>query len=406
MKSHHLVSLALVCALIGGGIVALAVGVLHVGQRTVTEVAASPAAPLVSSESVSEGHVLTARDIYKEASGGVVFITATIEQQVQPSDPFFDFGTPQVQQGTATGSGFMVDRDGTILTNAHVINGATKVLVRGSNLKTVTAKIVGRDVSDDLAVLKINPAGLGLHPLKLGSSGDVQVGDPTIAIGNPFGLDRTLTTGVVSALQRQIQAPNGFKIDHVIQTDAAINPGNSGGPLIDSAGEVIGVNSQIETGGASTAGNIGIGFAIPIDTAKQVIPQIEKQGTVQAPFLGVTTETIDQTLAPLNLAAKHGALVQTVDRGSAAAKAGIKPGNVTATIGGTQVQIGGDIITQVAGEAVTGADQLRGVIASHKVGDAVSVTIIRAGKTMKLEVTLGAVPAQTGATTAGETPIP
>src|SRR5262249_49458383 len=157
---------------------------------------------------------------------------------VQPSDPFYDFGAPQVQQGIATGSGFMVDSNGTIVTNAHVIAGATKVVVRGSGARSVVAKIGGRDGSGDLAVLGIKPAGLGLHPLTLGSSRDVQVGDPTVAIGNPFGLDRTLTTGVVSALQRQIQAPNGFKIDHVIQTDAAINPGNSGGPLLDSAGEV------------------------------------------------------------------------------------------------------------------------------------------------------------------------
>jgi S1-C subfamily serine protease len=400
MKSRHLVALALVCALTGGVLVAVAVGVLGVGRSTVTTVVASPAGPVVDSAAVSEGHVLTARDIYKEAAGGVVFITATIVQQVQPSDPFYDFGVPQVQRGTATGSGFMVDRDGTILTNAHVIDGATKVLVRGSNLNTVTAKIVGRDVSDDLAVLKIDPRGLGLHPLVLGSSKDVQVGDPTIAIGNPFGLDRTLTTGVVSALQRQIQAPNGFKIDHVIQTDAAINPGNSGGPLLDSAGEVIGVNSQIETNGSGAAGNLGIGFAIPIDTARQVIPQIEKQGTIQAPFLGVTTETIDATLAPLNLPARTGVLVQTVDKGSAAARAGIKPGNVTAEIGGTQVQVGGDIITKVDDDAVTGADQLRGLIASHKVGDHVTVTVIRAGKTLTVDVKLGAAPAQAPATDA------
>ncbi len=394
MKSRHLVALALVCALTGGLVVAVAVGVMGVGRRTVTQVVAAPGGAAVNAAAVSEGHVLTARDIYKEAAGGVVFITATIVQQVQPSDPFFNFGVPQVQRGTATGSGFMVDRNGTILTNAHVIEGATNVLVRGSNLKTVSATIVGRDVSDDLAVLKIDPQGLGLHPLVLGSSKDVQVGDPTIAIGNPFGLDRTLTTGVVSALQRQIQAPNGFKIDHVIQTDAAINPGNSGGPLLDGAGEVIGVNSQIETAGGSVSGNIGIGFAIPVDTAKLVIPQIEKQGTIQAPFLGVTTETIDATLAALNLPSNTGVLVQTVAKGSAAARAGIKPGNVAAEIGGTQIQLGGDIITRVDHDGVYGADQLRGLIASHKVGDHVTVTIIRAGKTLKLDVTLGAAPAQ------------
>jgi S1-C subfamily serine protease len=405
MKSHHLVSLALVCALVGGGVVAVAIAVLHVGQRTVTRVVAAPSSASVDAADVSENHVLTARDIYKEAAGGVVFVTSSVEQQVQPSDPFYDFALPQVQQGTLTGSGFMVDDNGTILTNAHVIDGATKVTVRGSNNRTVAARIVGRDVSDDLAVLKIDPSGLGLHPLRLGSSRDVQVGDPTIAIGNPFGLDRTLTTGVVSALQRQIQAPNGFKIDHVIQTDAAINPGNSGGPLLDSEGEVIGVNSQLETGGAASAGNIGIGFAIPIDTARQIIPQIEKHGTVQAPFLGVTSETVDQTLAPLHLGVKHGALVQTVARGSAAAKAGIRPGTVSAEIAGTDIELGGDIVIAIDGEPVTGADQLRGLIASHQVGDSVTVTVVRARKEMNVQVTLGPAPAE-AATTAGVTPVP
>ena len=380
----------LVAALIGGTVVAVAVGVLGVGAKTVTTVAAAPP----NGAPVDDSHVLTARDIYKQTSGGVVFITSTIEQQVQPSDPFYDFGAPHVRQGIATGSGFMVDGNGTILTNAHVVANATNVEVRGSNIKTVEAKIVGRDVSDDLAVLKIDPSGLGLHPLTLGSSRDVQVGDPTVAIGNPFGLDRTLTTGVVSALQRQIQAPNGFKIDHVIQTDAAINPGNSGGPLLDSAGEVIGVNSQIETGGSGSEGNIGIGFAIPIDTAKKVIPQIERHGTIEVPYLGVTSETIDDTLSSLNLPVKYGVLVQTVTPGTGAARAGLRAGDITANVAGTQIVLGGDIITKVDGDKVYGADQLRTLVASHKVGETVALTIVRGNDTKKLSVTLGKAPAE------------
>src|SRR5207237_323515 len=172
---------------------------------------------------------------------------------------------PQSQRGEATGSGFVIDKNGTIATNAHVIAGAVKVTVQLADNKVVNAKVLGKDTSSDLALLKINPDGLDLHPLSLGSSKDVHVGDPTIAIGNPFGLDRTLTTGVVSALQREIKAPNNFTIDHVIQTDAAINPGNSGGPLLDALGRVIGITSQIATGGGGN-GNVGIGFAVPINT--------------------------------------------------------------------------------------------------------------------------------------------
>ncbi len=198
----------------------------------------------------------------------------------------------------------------------------------------------------------------------------------------------------MSALQRQIQAPNGFKIDHVIQTDAAINPGNSGGPLLDSAGEVIGVNSQIETGGSGSEGNIGIGFAIPIDTAKKVIPQIERHGTIEVPYLGVTSETIDDTLSSLNLPVKHGVLVQTVTSGTGAAKAGLRAGDITATVAGTQIVLGGDIITKVDGDKVYGADQLRTLIASHKVGEQVTLTIMRGSDTEKLSVTLGKAPAE------------
>ena len=172
---------------------------------------------------------------------------------MQRSASPFDFGMPSEQRGVATGSGFVIHRDGTILTNQHVVEGARQVTVQFADKKTATARIVGQDRSTDLAVLRVDTSGLDLHPLQLGDSKAVQVGDPTIAIGNPFGLERTLTTGVISAVQRRIKAPNGFAIDNVLQTDAAINPGNSGGPLLDAAGRVIGINSQIETGGAGTA---------------------------------------------------------------------------------------------------------------------------------------------------------
>ena len=205
-----------------------------------------------------------------------------------------------------------------------MIDDAVKVTVQLADKKTVDAKVVGKDTSTDLALLKVDPDGLDLTPLPLGSSKDVQVGDPVVAIGNPFGLDRTLTTGVVSALQRQISAPNGFAIDNVIQTDAAINPGNSGGPLIDAAGRVIGINSQIETGGGGSGGNVGIGFAVPIDTAKRILPQLEKAGKVERAYLGITTLTIDGSLSSSTCPSTAGALVQSVQTGSPAEKAGIR----------------------------------------------------------------------------------
>src|SRR3954453_14105573 len=272
-SSKRLIAPMLVAALLGGGVAAGITAYVDDsgGDGHTTTVIRQPAlaASGANRESVSSG--LTAADIYSRYAPGVVFIRSEIVQQVQ-DNPFdlFGGGGGGTQQSEATGSGFVIDKSGDILTNNHVIAGARSVTVQFADKKTVKATVVGKDPSTDLALLKVDPEGLALRPLPLGSSRDVHVGDPTIAIGNPFGLDRTLTTGVVSALQRQITAPNGFAIKDVIQTDAAINPGNSGGPLIDAAGRVIGINSQIETGGGGN-GNVGIGFAVPIDTAKQIL---------------------------------------------------------------------------------------------------------------------------------------
>src|SRR6266851_6222050 len=247
-------------------------------------------------------------------------------------------GGESQQQGQATGSGIVIDQNGTILTNYHVVENAIKVTVSLEKGKTVNAQVVGKNPSNDLAVLRIHPDGLTLHPLALGDSGAVQVGDPVYAIGNPFDLERTLTTGVISALQRQIQAPNGFTIDNVLQTDAPINPGNSDGPLLDAAGRVIGINSQIETG-ASGGGSVGIGFAVPINTAKSEISQLEKGGTVRGAYIGLTSLTIDGSLSALNLPVKSGALVQSVQKGTPAEKAGIKGGTVSGSTEGGQVAV-------------------------------------------------------------------
>jgi S1-C subfamily serine protease len=395
MQQPRILLVGLLSAVLGGG---AAVGIVEGfdlgGGHTSTIVEEAPlAAHDDTSNSDSSG--LTARDIYKRDAPGVVFIRSQIVQRVESP---FDFGLPQEQQGEATGSGFVLDRDGTILTNAHVINGARKVTVQFADKKQADAKVLGKDESTDLALLKVDPTDLKLTPLELGTSRTVQVGDPAVAIGNPFGLERTLTTGVISAVHRPLQAPNGFRIDDAIQTDAPINPGNSGGPLIDATGKVIGINSQIETGGSGN-GNIGIGFAVPIDTAKQIIPELKKTGRVDRGYLGVGTRTIDQRLAGLNLPAKHGALVESVTPGSPADKAGIRAGDISATLDGDPIQLGGDIITKVEGKPINSDDDLTAAIADRKPGDKVKVTIVRGGKTKTVEATLADRPASADATT-------
>jgi S1-C subfamily serine protease len=395
---RSILPIALASGLIGGGIVAGCVAAFDIGGggKTTTVVEQAPLATADASQKDSGS--LTARDIYKRDAPGVAFITAQVVQRTSGGP--FDFGIPQEQQGTSTGSGFVLDKDGTIATNAHVVEGATKVSVRFGDGATHSAQVLGVDKSTDLALLKIDPKGVNLHPLVLGSSKGLQVGDPTVAIGNPFGLDRTLTTGVVSALQRQIKAPNGFTIDHVIQTDAAINPGNSGGPLLDASGRVIGINSQIETGGGGN-GNVGIGFAIPIDTVKQKLNELKTKGSVQYAYLGVSSATVDSSFAGL-LPVKAGALVQTVTGGSPAAKAGLRGGDITAQVGGNPVALGGDIITKVDGTTVKTADELQALIAKHKAGDKVKVEFVRNRRAKSVEVTLAARPASLA--TASQTP--
>jgi S1-C subfamily serine protease len=273
--SPRQLAVPLVAAVIGGGVTAgVLAGTGTVGRKETTVVQQAPLRSGLPATQRSTG--LTARDIYRQAAPGVVFVRARSIQQTQ--SPFDLF--PQLEENISTASGFVVDREGHILTNAHVVASSLDVRVTFSDHHTVRAKVAGKDPDTDLAVLLVKTRGRDLHALPLGDSSSVQVGDPTVAIGNPFGLERTLTTGVVSALQRKITAPNGFAIGNVIQTDAALNPGNSGGPLLDAGGRVIGVNSQIATGEGSN-GSVGIGFAVPIDTAKRVLPQLVESGRVQ-----------------------------------------------------------------------------------------------------------------------------
>jgi S1-C subfamily serine protease len=388
-----------ISALLGGGIVVAVVaaaGDLGKSQTTtVTTVqAAAPVTPSNASQQKTIG--LTPHEVYVRDAPGVAFVTSTVVQKGE-SSPFNLFGGGEAQrQGVATGSGIVIDANGTILTNYHVIANAIKVTVSFEKGQTVEAQVVGKDPSNDLAVLHIPTDGLTLHPLALGDSSAAQVGDPVYAIGNPFDLQRTLTTGVVSALQRQITAPNGFTIDNVLQTDAPINPGNSGGPLLNAAGQVIGINSQIETGGSGN-GSVGIGFAVPINTAKSEISQLEKGGTVRGAYLGLTSLTVDGSLSALNLPVKSGALVQSVQKGTAAEKAGIRGGTVSASTENGQVAVGGDIVVGLDGKKVTSSEDLANDIEEKKPGDKIAVELWRAsggGKYEKktLTATLGSRP--------------
>src|SRR3954447_13002538 len=370
-------------------VVAISAGWVDSGDEPAPVAAqAALAAPVASHDQGGDTNVVG--DIYKRDGQGVAFIEA--DQPVQEASPFEPFGQPE-GGGTATGSGFVIDEEGHLLTNNHVVEGATDISVKlGSDDKAYPAKVVGTDPATDVALLKVDVPADKLHPLALGDSSDLEVGDPVVAIGNPFGLDRTVTSGIVSALQRQIEAPNGFSISNVIQTDAAINPGNSGGPLIDSQGNVIGINSQIETGGGGN-GNVGIGFAIPIDTIRAEIKQLETKGEVAHAFLGISGGTITPELAKaLNLPVKEGVIVQQVVKDGPADKAGLEAGNTSATINGEEVRLGGDIITEANGKKVKSMEELVEDIQDSKPGDTLELKILRDGHEKTADVTLGTQP--------------
>jgi len=389
-------------ALLGGAVVAvffaiaLATGLVDAKNTTTTTIPA-PITASTSSSKESSGDTNAVNEIYRHDGQGVAFIESTLAPEESSSSPFNPFGEGESSGGgVATGSGFLIDNEGHIVTNNHVVEGATKVEVKlGSSDTEHEAEVVGTDPATDLALLKVEVPADQQHPLSLGDSSKVSVGDPVVAIGNPFGLDRTVTAGIVSALQRQIQAPNGFAISHVIQTDAAINPGNSGGPLIDSEGSVIGINSQIQTGGSGD-GNVGIGFAIPINTAREVVEQIEKNGKVQHAYIGISGGDITPALAKaLKLPVEKGVLVNEVVKGSPADKAGLEGGDTEATIEGAPVRLGGDIITEVEGKPVSSMEEVVDAVNSAQPGDKMELTVLRGdNETKHVTVTLGVRPAK------------
>src|SRR6478609_1773244 len=343
-------------AFLGGAVATgLVVAVLAVAGVIDDDAAPSTSATTTSapppSPSASTGKATDISELYKRVSAGVAF----------------------VQSGqTATGSGFVYDDDGHIVTNDHVVEGASTFAVRiGSDTKSIPATLVGKDPSSDLAVLKVDPGAVsgGLKPLELGDSTTLEPGDQAIAIGSPFGLEGTVTTGIISSLGRTIEAPNGFPIADAVQTDAAINPGNSGGPLLDGNGRVIGVNSQIKSGSDS---NSGVGFAVPVNTVKFVVPRIKSGGKVERAYLGVRNMTPQD---------RSGAVVDSVVPGAPAQQAGLQPG---------------DKIVAIDDKKISSSEDVSAAVTTRKPGEQAKVTVERGGSRRTLTVNLGTRPETPG----------
>ncbi len=310
---------------------------------TQTTPAALPAAP------AAKPGESTARAVYAAASPAVVSVRAG--------------------GSGGQGTGFLIDAQGTIVTNAHVVGDSRRAQISFGKDRMIDAEILGTDPSTDLAVLKVEASAVrGVRPLALADSDKVVVGDPAVAIGNPFGLDRTATEGIISALERQITAPNGFGIDDAIQTDAPINPGNSGGPLLNAAGQVVGVNSQILTGGSGN-GNVGVGFAVPSNTVREVVPRLQRGETISRPYLGLSTGE-----------GPNGATVAEVVPGGPSARAGLRVG---------------DVVKRMDGGRVAEPADVAAAIADRKPGDDIDVVVERSGQEVELSVELGTRPART-----------
>jgi len=379
-RSAAVGAVALAAAIAGGGTGAIVATGLDSGggttviRETVSDSEAGSAVPASSSgASVS--------DVYRAASPSVVQIEVTMQGEANP------LGGGQTQQ--ALGSGFVYDGSNHVVTNQHVVDSATSVRVTTSDGSTYDARVVGTDPSTDLAVLEVDAPAGALKPLDLGDSGSLAVGDQVVAIGSPFGLQTTLTSGVVSALDRRITAPDGFSIGDAIQTDAAINHGNSGGPLLNMSSQVVGVNSQIES---DSGGNDGVGFAIPSNTVKSVVSSILENGSVEHAYLGVSLATISQEAAA-QLDEPAGAAVAEVKSGTPAADAGLKAATGSQTVAGQPFPTGGDVITKADGKTIASSDDLQAAIEAKKPGDTITLTVSNGGQTRTVDVTLGNRPA-------------
>jgi S1-C subfamily serine protease len=359
----------LAAGLLGGGVTAaVLLGTGAAGDQVSRTVVEGPPLEASASPMAASGGALSAREIYRRDAPGVVLVRA---RSVQAEASSFDL--LERSDNVATGSGFVIDEKGHLLTCAHVVAGATDVRVSFGGGKTVAARVVGKDESTDLAMLEVDPAAVQLHPLPLGSSKGVQVGDPTVSIANPYGRTRTLTTGIVSARQERITAPSGLSIDDVLQTDAPLNPANACGPLLDSTGRVIGVNSQLAAAGPE-GGAVGIGFAIPIDTAKALLPQLEAHLVVTHSYLGLRGIEGGEGLVTMAGGTVAGVLVGEV---------GASPVDPD----------GGDIVTAVAGHPVRSMADIEEVVQRHRPGDGIALRLLREGRLLTVQVELTERPA-------------
>jgi putative serine protease PepD len=338
--------------------------------------------PVGSSETTASTSALTVGEIYRRSFKSVVEITVASN-----APPGIE---GEGQQAQAQGSGFVYDTDGHVVTNEHVVEGADTLSVRFWNGDTYTATVVGTDPSTDLAVIDVDAPQSILHPVTLGDSSAVRVGDGVVAIGSPFGLEETATSGIVSALHRQMRAPNDFTINDSIQTDAAINHGNSGGPLLNARGQVIGVNAQIRS---ESGGSDGVGFAIPSNTVRTIADGLISNGKIEHAFLGVRVQTIPESVAAkLNLVA--GAEIDKVTSSTPAAKAKLHPATGTKVVENDTYSTGGDVITAIDGQKITTSEELQRAIDAKKPSDTVKVEYWRNGDTHTVEVELATRPAQ------------
>ena len=355
-RTPHLLAAAALLAGAGAGVGTYAAFGGNSGKTTTVVQQAAQGSPAADTKTMS------VNGVYRKAGPGVVEITTTTNGRSSDSDPFPFGGSGKSR---AQGSGFVYDSNGDIVTNDHVVAGATKISVTFADGSKYSANVVGTDPSTDLAVIKVDAPSSKLHPLSLGDSSKLEVGDGVVAIGSPFGLEETVTSGIVSAVGRDISAQNNFTIPGVIQTDAAINHGNSGGPLLNMAGEVVGVNTQIES---DSGGNEGVGFSVPSNTIAEVVAKLVKGEKVEHPYLGVSIQTP---------ASRSGAQVARVQSGSPAADAGLKAG---------------DVITSFGDDTIASPDDLTAAVATKQPGDQVSLTYVRNGATKTVEVTVGTRP--------------
>lgn len=370
LSVRQILVLAVTTALVTAGIMALFLNFNgSLKSSSPSNVAFAEDAPAGVSDPTSVSDEQNNVEVYKAISPGVAFITT--------SQRFENFWGQQFEQEAGNGSGSVIDSQGHILTNYHVVEGATKLTVSLGDNKVYPAKLVGGDPDTDLAVIKIEPPSDGLTVVPFGDSEKLVVGQKVLAIGNPFGLDRTLTTGVISGLQRPIRARNGRPIDAAIQTDASINPGNSGGPLLDKFGRMIGINSQILS---QSGGSVGVGFAVPVNTAKRVIPQLLQNGYVIRPKLGATLPSVkDLAARGYRLPVDSGLVVAQILPGSPAARAGLRGVSDTGI---------GDIIIAVDGQKMENLDDLYRLLDKKQIGDTVDVEVYRNGQTVSIPLKL------------------